>query len=284
MLTQELIKEKLADLEKKYVDFEVKQFAGWENFERATERLLHGEEVTEEGVPESYILEFRMLREVMRMEATGKFDWDNPVLKESFEHFAKSPYYKLWGETIIKSSLRLSEYMGVKTLIEIGAGRGNLTEIMLKNLDDSHMPINLIVTDIDKVVLDSIENLRSKHPKTSLKAFLWDIKEPPSEELLNQIKRPCLLYERASIMYASIPAIENIARIADVVVFGDMFNYTGKLYSYDEISKKIGGRTLYYSEIKPILDKYFREHFMFDLRAQQKLNYPNTTILLAWKQ
>ena len=58
MSTQELIKEKLSDLEKKYVDFEVEQFAGWENFEKATERLLHGEEASEEGVPESYILEF----------------------------------------------------------------------------------------------------------------------------------------------------------------------------------------------------------------------------------
>jgi hypothetical protein len=283
MLNQELIKERLSDLEKKYVDFEVEQFAGWENSEKANDRLLHGEEVSEEGVPDSYILEFRMLREVIKMETTGKFDWNNPVLKESFEHFAKSPHYKLWGETITKSSLRLSEYMGVKTLMEIGTGRGNLTEIMLKQLDEYNHPINLIVTDIDNVVLESINKLRSKYPQTSSRTFLWDIKEPPSEELLNQIEHPCLVYERASIMYASIPAIENIARIADIVVFGDMFNYTGKLYSYDEISKKIGGRTLFYSEIKPILDKYFREHYMFDLRAQQKLNYPNTTILLAWK-
>jgi hypothetical protein len=283
MITQELMKEKLADLENKYVDFEIEQFAGWENFEKATERLLHGEEVSEEGIPDSYILEFRMMREVMKMEATGKFDWNNTVLKESFEHFAKSPYYKLWGETITKSSLRLSDYMGVKTLVEIGAGRGNLTEIMLQQLDGYNKSINLIVTDIDQVVLESINKLRSKYPQARMKTFLWDIKEPPSEELLTQIEHPCLVYERASIMYASIPAIENIVRIADIVVFGDMFNYTEKLYSYDEISKKIGGRTLFYSEIKPILDKYFREHFMFDLRAQQKLNYPNTTILLAWK-
>jgi hypothetical protein len=128
-----------------------------------------------------------------------------------------------------------------------------------------------------------MEKLKSNYPQINIETLLWDIKETPSQELIEKIQHPCLSYERASIMYANIPAIENIARIADMVVFGDMFNYTGKLYAYDEIPKKIGVQPLFYSEIKPLLDKCFREHFMFDLRAQEELKYPNTTMLIATK-
>ena len=83
-------------------------------------------------------------------------------------------------------------------------------------------------------------------------------------------------------MYSNIPSIDIIAQIADIVVFGDMFNYTGKLYAYDEISKKIGGTPLFYSEIKPLMEKGFRDHYMFDLRAQQVLEYPNAYNLLSF--
>ena len=105
MLTRDLIKSKCADLEKEYVAFMVAQFSAWRNFEKATQNLLNKKKVDESEVPESYLLEFRMMQEVLKMEATGKFDWNNQVLRESFAHFAKSPYYKLWGETIIKTSL-----------------------------------------------------------------------------------------------------------------------------------------------------------------------------------
>jgi len=84
-------------------------------------------------------------------------------------------------------------------------------------------------------------------------------------------------------MYTNIPSTENIARFSDIVVFGDMFNYTGKLYAYDEISKKIGAYPLFYSKMKPILDTCFREHYMFDQRAQEELNFPNTTMLIGMK-
>jgi len=248
-----------------------------------TQNLLNKKKVDESEVPESYLLEFRMMQEVLKMEATGKFDWNNQVLRESFAHFAKSPYYKLWGGTIVKISLRLAELAGVKTLVEIGAGRGNLTEIMLKEMDSSAKILSLVVTDAASIVLESIDKLKKAYPQISLGTFLWDIKENPPEILLQTIQHPCLVYERASIMYSNISSIDIIAQIADIVVFGDMFNYTGKLYAYDEISRKIGGTTLFYSEIKPLMEKGFRDHYMFDLRAQQVLEYPNSTILIGWK-
>ena len=86
-----------------------------------------------------------------------------------------------------------------------------------------------------------------------------------------------------SSAYAKAAAIENIATISDFVVFGDVFNYTGKLYAYDEISKRIGAYPLFYSDLKPILETCFSGHFMFDQRTQQELDYPNTTMLIGWK-
>ena len=84
-------------------------------------------------------------------------------------------------------------------------------------------------------------------------------------------------------MYTTLPAIRNIARVADIVVSGDLFNYTGALYGYDEIFKKLGVYPLFYRDAKPLLDECFRDHFFLDARAQQEIGFPNTTILIAFK-
>lgn len=283
MLTKNVIQEKLADLEIKYVEFCLKQFGSWKDFARATRRIYKGEAVDEADVPASYLHEFRLMREILKMEATGKFDWTNPVLKESFSHFVTSDYYKIWGATITEISLRLARLSGVKTLVEIGAGKGNLTEIMITGLDKAGMTIPLVVTDVSPAVLENIGKLKNRFQHLSVETIPWDIKEQPPAQLVQKIQHPCLLYERASVMYSNIASIENMARMADIVVFGDMFNYTGALDAYDDIAKKIGGEPLFYSRIRPVMKQCFQDHFMFDLRAQQELGYPTTTILVGWK-
>jgi len=47
--------------------------------------------------------------------------------------------------------------------------------------------------------------------------------------------------------------------------------------------KKIGIQPLFYSEMKPILDRCLREHFMCDQRTQEELNMPTTTMPIALK-
>ncbi len=132
-------------------------------------------------------------------------------------------------------------------------------------------------------VLENIDKLAAGHPGIAMRTMPWDITQPPPLALLEAIERPCLIYERASIMYSNIPALENMASVADIVVFGDMFNYTGELYAYDSISEKIGGKPLFYSQIRPLMEKHFSGHFFFDLRAQEALGYPSTTILIGWR-
>lgn len=278
-----MIKEKLTDLENEYIDFMVRHFGEWETWANASQRMADGEIVKEEEIPEAFVLEFKLIRTVLEMEATGKFDWNNPLLKEIFAELAQSSIYKFLAEMTTQISLRLADLAGVKTLLEIGAGRGNLTETMLKQITENSIEINLIVTDADPIVFENMRKLKSNYSQINIETLIWNIKEAPSNKLLGKVQHPCLLYERASMLYANIPAIENIARIADMIVFEDMFNYTGKLYAYDEISKRIGAQPLFYSEMKPLLERCFREHFMFDQRAQEQLNYPNTTMLIALK-
>jgi hypothetical protein len=282
-LTKESLQKKLADLEKPYVAFLIDQFAGWRSFADATQRLLDGRPVSEADCPESYLHEFRMLREVLAMDTTGSFDWNNPVLRESFAHFAVSPFYRIWGDTIARIALRLAEEAGVKTLVEIGAGRGHMTDIMVKQMVAEDCRLPLVVTDVAPAVLENIGKLAAGYPGIAIRTLPWDITRQPPQALIEAVTRPCLIYERASIMYSNIPALENMASIADIVVYGDMFNYTGDLYAYDSISEKIGGKPLFYSQIRPLMEQHFTDHFFFDLRAQHELAYPSTTVLIGWR-
>ena len=79
----------------------------------------------------------------------------------------KSKFYKIWGEMITKISLRLADLAGVKTLLEIGAGRGNLTDIMLQQIADNNVSVKLIVTDANPVVLENMGKLKDRYPQVN---------------------------------------------------------------------------------------------------------------------
>ena len=186
MITKDETKEKITDLEKEYVGFMVKHFAEWKKWADASQRMLDGEKVKEDEIPEDFVLEFKLLRTVLEMEATGKFDWNNPQLREHFGQLAQSPFYKLWGKTITQISRKLAECVGVKTLVEIGAGRGNLTGIMLQQLNDSNLPINLIVTDANPIVIENMEKLKTNYPQIEIDTLLWDINQSPLKNCLRR--------------------------------------------------------------------------------------------------
>jgi len=283
MITRDEIIDKIADLEKEYVDFMVEHFTDWEVWANISQRMADGEQVGEEEIPEAFLLEYKLIRVILKMDAVGKFDWNNPELREIFGKLAQSPLYYFLAEMVTEIALRLARHAGVKTFVEIGAGRGNLTATMLQKMDGNNVQTDLIVTDADSIVVENIARLKDRYPRINIETMLWDINTSPPDDLIGKIQHPCLVYERASILYANIPAVENIAAIADIVVFEDMYNYTGKLYAYDEIVKKIGAFPLFYREMKPLLEKCYSDHFMFDLRAQQHLGYPNTTMLIALK-
>ena len=254
MLTGTLLKEKLADLEEEYYDFVVKHMGQWEVWAEASGRVANREEVKDDEIPEAFRMELKMMRVVLEMEDLGRFDWNNPKLIQIFAELTQMPFYKFFGEMITKISLRLADLANVKTFVEIGAGKANLTGIMLRQMREKGKSIPIVATDAQPIILDNIEKLKGDYPEVDLKTVIWNIMEPPSDELFEKVTSPSLLYERYTLNYANFKAMENLAKAADILVLGDWFNHTGKLYGYDDVFKKIGAIPLFYKDVKPILD------------------------------
>ena len=283
MLTEGLLKEKLVDLEEEYVDHVVNRFADWEVWAKASQKIANREEIKNEEIPEVFHAELKMMRIILEMEDLGNFDWNNPQLRQIFEEITQEPFYTFFGKMITRIALRLADLARIKTFLEIGAGKANLTGIMLKQMKEANKSVPLVVTDAQPIIIENIGKLKNKYPQVNLETLLWNIVEPPSDELLSKATSPTLLYERYTLNYATFKVMENIAKVADILVLGDWFNYTGKLYAYDEVFKKIGANPLFYKDVKPLLDEYFPNQHIFDKRAIDAIKLPNITLLIAWK-
>ena len=283
MLTKELLKEKLADLEEEYFEHIVKHFGEWEVWAEASQKVANREEVKDDEIPEAFLTELEMMRVILEMDDLGKFDWNDPRLRKLFAEVTQAPFYIFFGEMVTRISLRLAELAGAKTFLEIGAGRANLTDIMLKQMSKEKKTLPLVVTDAQPVILDTIGKLKDEYPQANLETLLWNIMEPPSDELCAKVTSPALLYERYTLNYATLGSIENIAKVADILVLGYLLNYTGKLYAYDEVFKKIGANPLFYKDVKPLLDTHFPNQLIFDQRAIDAIKLPQITLLIAWK-
>ena len=283
MLTGKLLKEKLADLEEEYYDFVVKHLGQWEIWAEASGRVANREEVKDDEIPEAFRMELKMMRVVLEMEDLGRFDWNNPKLIQIFAELTQMPFYKFFGEMITRISLRLADLANVKTFLEIGAGKANLTGIMLRQMRENDKPIPIVATDAQSVILENIEKLKGDYPEVDLKTVIWNIMESPSDGLFEKMTSPTLLYERYTLNYANCKAMENLAKAADILVLGDWFNHTGKLYGYDEVFKKIGAIPLFYKDVKPILDNCFPNQYIFDQRVIDAIRLPNIALIVAWK-
>jgi len=283
MLTAEQLKRELADLEQQCVDHLIKRFAGWEIWAKVSQRVADGEDVGEDEVPEAFRLELKMMKVMLEMEALGKFDWNNPTLRRILGELAAGKFYAFFGEMITSIALRVARAAGVKSLLEIGAGRANLTNIMLEQMSRTGVKLPLVVTDAQPIILEQVGRLKSDHPGIDLTAAVWNIMEQPPVELEEKLTGPTLLYERYTLNYTALKAFEHIARVADILILGDWFNCTGKLYAYDEVFKRIGSQPLFFKDVKPMLDRYFPNYLMFDQRAQEALKLPTIIMLLAWK-
>ena len=283
MLTEAVLKEKLADLEQQYFDHVVERFAEWEVWAKASQRIADGEEVRDDEIPQAFHAELKMMKVILEMENLGTFDWNNPKLRKIFGEIVKEPFYLFYGGMVTAIALRLADIVGGKTFLEIGAGKANLTNIMLQKMSEHGTMFPLVVTDAQPVILDNIKGLKDNYPQANLETLLWDIVDTPSDELRSKVVPPTLLYERYTLNYATLKAFENIAQVADVLILGDWFNHTGKLYAYDEVFKRIGAQPLFFSDVKPLLDTYFPNYYIFDQRAIDAIKLPNITLLIAWK-
>lgn len=282
-ISEQSVREELSDLESRYTEFMIDHFRDWKLWAEASQRMADGIPVGRNEVPDAFAIEYEFAKAVLEMEHQGGFNWNDPRLKKLFAQVASGPFYTFWADMITEVVIRLTHLFGIKTLLEAGAGRANLTSTMLEKLASSPADILLITTDAHSIVLENIRRLREQYPAVRQHTCLWDITAPPPAELLGLLQRPVLLYERATITYANWRSIEHFAPAAEVLVLGDYFNYTGELYAYDFIFERIGVKPLMYADVKPLLDAHFPHQYILDARVPETIRLPNITLTIAWK-
>ena len=283
MLNETVLDENLADLKTQYIDFLKEYFAHWRVWVELSDRLAVGEEIDRSLVPEPFKLDAEWAYWVLENEAKGEFDWEDPKLRELFEAATQTPYYLIWGDILAEVSLRVSGLAEVISFAEVGAGRGDLTKILLEKLRRTEIDTKLFLTDSKPVIFEAGKECRELFPTIDQETVLWNVEEPAPEQLKRPSVSPMLVYERAVFLYSDVNAVANLAEVADIVVLGDYFNYTGEIFAYDELFKKIGANPLFYSDMKAVLDRFYPNQYILDLAAVEELKVPYVSVVVAWK-
>ena len=282
MITREQVDQAIAGWQEPYVDFLCRHAALWRTWAEQSDSMVAGEQVRLEDVPDFFKSDYEWAEVVLDMGGKEQFNWNDPRIAGLFAKAVKTPFYKLWGDTIVGIATGLAASVGIETLLEIGAGRGNLSALMLEALQEKNMNQPLVITDAHATVLDNLSGLREKFPGRRIDTVLWDVNQPAPQQLAG-LSAPVLLFERASLTYANFGAIENLAQVADVLVLGDYFNYTGELFAYDLLFERIGLKPLMYRDVLPLLERCFSEHIIVDLQVNATIRLPNVSLIVAWK-
>ena len=283
MITREQVDQAIAGWQEPYVDFLSRHAALWRTWAEQSDSMVAGKQVRLEDVPDFFKSDYEWAEVVLDMGGQEQFNWNDPRIARTFcesghrHRFTSCGVIPSWG---LRSRLQMSG--GIKTMLEIGAGRGNLSGLMLEALQKNNMNQPLVITDAHATVLDNLSGLHEKFPGRQIDTVLWDVNQPAPEPL-DALSAPVLLYERASLTYANFGAIENLARVADVLVLGDYFNYTGELFAYDLLFERIGLKPLMYRDVQPLLERCFSEHIIVDRQVQATIGLPNVSLIVAWK-
>ena len=283
MIRRQQVEAHFSAQQQTYVAFMCEHLQGWREWALASNRMEQGEQVAKDTVEPFFHTEYEWMRIALEMDARGSFDWNDPRLGKLFAAAAQTEFYRFWGDQITAIALAFADLINAGSLLEVGAGRGNLTAPMLEKLGKRPHPLPLVLTDAHETLLEQLPRLSAQYPAVPLQAQLWNFCEATPAALREALTRPVVAYERASLTYATIGALENLASVADAVVLGDYFNYTGELYGYDRISSRVGLKPLMYADARPLLDKLFDQVWEFDQAATEALGVPNISLVLAWR-
>ena len=283
MVSRQQVEAQLRDRQQAYVAFMCDHLQGWRAWAQASDRMERGEAVAREEVEPFFQTEYEWMRIALEMQARGAFDWNDPRLGKLFAAAAQTEFYRFWGDQITAIALEMADLVGAGSLLEVGAGRGNLTATMLQKLTDRGSALPVVLTDAHETLIDQQPRLAATYPEVPLQAQLWNFCEPPPAPLRDALSRPVVAYERASITYATVCALEHLAAVADVVVLGDYFNYTGEQFGYDRISARVGIKPLMYADARPLLEQLFTQVWEFDREATELLGVPNISLVIAWR-
>jgi hypothetical protein len=283
MLSVAKVKKCLRDIEENYTRYLTTHFKDWKKWAEQSDKIYAGEEVREDDVPAVFHTEMRIMKVVREMEELGEFDWNHPTLRLLFSQMAESPFYCYFGGIIAHITIEMAKLSKASFLTEIGTGEGRLTELILARMKERNIRLPLLLTDSKPLVEMAALKLKEKYPEIGIESLIWDITKPPSIEMMNRISHPTLIYERYSLTYTNYQAIANLAQVGDILILGGWFNDTGEIYGYDKVFQKIGTKTLLLKEIEDQLKRYYPCIYPLDRAVKEAIDFPYTTILLAWR-
>src|SRR4030067_2019328 len=145
MLTQQLVKDRLAVLEKEYTRFQKEHFENWEIWADASEKVYQRQQVDENKIPKAFHNELRAMKILVEMEELGEFDWNSPKLREAFAGISGGIFHQFFGKTVVEIAMTLAETIKPKTLLEIGAGNCKLTRLACEAMKRSKAYFPLVV-------------------------------------------------------------------------------------------------------------------------------------------
>ena len=134
MITRGQVDQAISGWQKPYVDFLSSHAALWRTWVEQSDSMVAGEQVRLEDVPDFFKSDYEWAEVVLDMGGQEQFNWNDPRIAGLFAKAVKTPFYKLWGDTIVGIAIALATSGGIKTMLEIGAGRGNLSGFMLEAL------------------------------------------------------------------------------------------------------------------------------------------------------
>ncbi|HUT83956.1 MAG TPA: hypothetical protein VMX95_04835 [Thermodesulfobacteriota bacterium] len=283
MVSMDEVKKGLRDIEENYTRYLISHFREWKKWAEQSDTIYEGREVKEEEVPPVFLTEMRIMKVIKEMETLGEFDWNNQTLRLLFSELSSGPFYTYFGGIIAHITIELAKLCKASHLVEVGAGDGRLTEILLARMKERNVQIPLLLTDSKPVVEVASTKVREKYPAMEIESMIWDIMKPPSTEMLTRISHPSIIYERYSLTYTNYQAIANLAQVGDVLVMGGWFNNTGAIYGYDKVFAKLGFKSLLLEEIEKKLKEHYPCIYALDRAVKEAIDFPNTTLLLAWR-
>ena len=268
---------------KQYYDEMTTVLGNWQPLERAAEKLLEGKEATDDEVPDAYLPLLEMMRLIAKVTRESEWDWSNPAVQALFKDKADSPLYKIFTNAIVGTICSIVKKVKVGTLVEVGTGPGQVTKSMCEEMVKSNITIPIVISDRAPGIIQTREYLIKAFPFLSINAFIWNIKEKPPMELVDNLAKPVLVFERFSLPYAGHDAIDMISPIADILIMQDDLSLTGKKMAFDVLYGKIGTQFLTFREAKKRLEKHFSFIHTCDGDITKAINSSVTTFTLAIK-
>lgn len=283
MINKDALLKAIREPMKRYYQDMTTVLGNWQPLERAAGILLEGGDVRDDEIPPVYLPLLQMMRLIAKVTSESEWDWADPRIQEIFKDKAASPLYRIFTNVMVATVSAIISTVRVGTLVEVGAGPGQVTKSICEAMMQRKIALPLIISDRAPGILQVCENLTKAFPSLAINAFIWNINEMPPGELVDGLVKPVLVFERFCLPYAGHEAIDMISPLADILVMQDDLSITGRKMAFDFLYERIGTKFLTLGEAMQHLQKHFSFIHTCDREITEAINSGVTTFTLAIK-